>query len=87
MSRDVHRLSTQFDFFRLLSFYHSGCGFFINTWLVMLSVYAYIWVVLLMALTVPGYWVYVGPDKSQVRGGEDEGGGGRVGCGGWEVCS
>ena len=24
MSRDVHRLSTQFDFFRLMSFYHSG---------------------------------------------------------------
>ena len=24
MSRDVHRLCTQFDFFRLLSFYHSG---------------------------------------------------------------
>ncbi|EFN56001.1 hypothetical protein CHLNCDRAFT_145389 [Chlorella variabilis] len=30
MSRDVHRLCTQFDFFRLLSFYHSGSlGFFI----------------------------------------------------------
>lgn len=24
MSRDVHRLGTQFDFFRLLSFYQSG---------------------------------------------------------------
>lgn len=34
MSRDVHRMATRFDFFRLLSFYHSGCGFFINTFLV-----------------------------------------------------
>lgn len=50
MSRDVYRLSTQFDFFRLLSFYHSGPGFFINTSLVMMSVYANIWVMLLLAL-------------------------------------
>lgn len=26
ISRDVHRLCTQFDFFRLLSFYHSGAA-------------------------------------------------------------
>ena len=26
MSRDVYRLGTQLDFFRLLSFYHSGAG-------------------------------------------------------------
>ena len=50
MSRDVYRLSTQFDFFRLLSFYHSGPGFFVNTSLVMMSVYANIWVMLLLAL-------------------------------------
>lgn len=24
MSRDVHRLATRFDFFRLMAFYHSG---------------------------------------------------------------
>lgn len=59
MSRDVHRLCTQFDFFRLLSFYHSGCGFFINTHLVMMSVYVNVWVLLLMALTMnPGYMAW-----------------------------
>ena len=59
MSRDVHRLCTQFDFFRLLSFYHSGCGFFMNSFLVMLSVYVNIWVILLMALVCdPGYMAY-----------------------------
>jgi hypothetical protein len=107
MSRDVHRLCTQLDFFRLLAFYHSGaprqpggstlhtqcqpasagqaiavcrprqlaarranvlllsilsslsgCGFFINTALVMLSVYVNIWVILLMGLSVnEGEWV------------------------------
>ncbi|PSC69540.1 Callose synthase 5 [Micractinium conductrix] len=57
ISRDVHRLATQFDFFRLMSFYHSGCGFFINTYLVMLSVYINIWTILLLALTTPSYMV------------------------------
>lgn len=51
MSRDIHRLSTHFDFFRLLAFYHSGPGFFINSYLVMLSVYANIWMITLLALT------------------------------------
>ena len=58
MSRDVHRMATQFDFFRLLAFYHSGCGFFVNTFLVMLSVYVNIWVILLLALVLgQGYMV------------------------------
>lgn len=51
MSRDVFRLGTQFDFFRLLGFYHSGPGFFINSYLVLLSVYANIWMLTLLALT------------------------------------
>jgi len=51
MSRDVYRLGTHFDFFRLLAFYHSGPGFFINSYLVMLSVYANIWMLTLLALT------------------------------------
>ena len=51
MSRDVYRLGTQFDFFRLLGFYHSGPGFFINSYLVLLSVYANIWMLTLLALT------------------------------------
>lgn len=57
MSRDVHRLATQFDFFRLMSFYHSGCGFFMNTFLVMLSVYVNIWSILVLALTTNSYMV------------------------------
>ena len=51
MSRDVFRLGTQFDFFRLLGFYHSGPGFFINSYLVLLSVYANMWMLTLLALT------------------------------------
>lgn len=51
ISRDVYRLATRFDFFRLLSFYHSGPGFFINTFLTMVLVYLNIWVVLVLALT------------------------------------
>jgi hypothetical protein len=37
----------------------AGCGFFINTYLVMLSVYVNIWVILLLALT-DSYYVWVG---------------------------
>lgn len=51
MSRDVYRLGTQLDFFRLLAFYHSGPGFFINSYLVLLSVYANLWMLTLLALT------------------------------------
>ena len=51
MSRDVFRLGTQMDFFRLLGFYHSGPGFFINSYLVLLSVYANMWMLTLLALT------------------------------------
>lgn len=51
MSRDVHRLATNFDFFRLLSFYHSGPGFFMNSYLVLLSVYANIWMLTMLAVT------------------------------------
>ncbi|KAK9815749.1 hypothetical protein WJX72_008855 [[Myrmecia] bisecta] len=51
LSRDVYRLGTRLDFFRLMSWYHTGCGFFINTYLTMLSIYAAVWVYLLLALT------------------------------------
>lgn len=37
-----------------------GCGFFINSWLVMLSVYVNIWVILLMALVTDSGWVLAG---------------------------
>lgn len=51
MARDVYRLGTHFDFFRLLSFYHSGPGFFINSYLVLFSVYANLWMLTMLALT------------------------------------
>ena len=51
MSRDVYRLGTHLDFFRLLSFYHSGPGFFVNSYLVLLSVYANLWMLTMLALT------------------------------------
>ncbi|KAK2080835.1 hypothetical protein QBZ16_000689 [Prototheca wickerhamii] len=64
ISRDVHRLATRVDFFRLLAFYHSGPGFFINTALVMVLVYINIWVVLVLSLT--GSMLVVNPDTLTV---------------------
>ncbi|KDD75094.1 1,3-beta-glucan synthase, partial [Helicosporidium sp. ATCC 50920] len=51
MSRDVFRMSARMDFFRLMAFYHSGCGFFVNTTLLLASVYANVWVIVLISLT------------------------------------
>lgn len=64
MSRDVLRLATNFDFFRLLAFYHSGPGFFINSYLVLLSVYANIWMLTLLAVT--GQQTGVDPNNPDV---------------------
>lgn len=60
----MHRLATRVDFFRLLAFYHSGPGFFINTALVMVLVYINIWVVLVLSLT--GSMLVVNPDTLTV---------------------
>jgi 1,3-beta-glucan synthase component len=51
ISRDVHRLGTRLDWFRLMSWYHSGIGFFINSCLTMGSVYIAIWLVFFFKLT------------------------------------
>ncbi|KFM22655.1 Callose synthase 5 [Auxenochlorella protothecoides] len=51
MSRDLFRMCSRFDFFRLMAFYHSGTGFFINSFLIMTLVYLNIWVILVLALT------------------------------------
>ena len=51
ISRDVHRLGARLDWFRLMSWYHSGIGFFINSTLTMSSVYLAVWLVFLFALT------------------------------------
>lgn len=60
ISRDVNRLATRLDFFRLLSFYHTGPGFFINTALMTHSVWVTLWAYLLLTLT--GSVTYAGPD-------------------------
>lgn len=54
ISRDVYRLGTRLDWFRLMSWYHSGIGFFMNTALLMASIYIAIWVLFLFALVTNG---------------------------------
>lgn len=49
LSREVRRLGHSMDFTRLLTWYHTGNGFFINTAITMLSVHATVWVMLLMS--------------------------------------
>eukprot|EP00892_Ulva_mutabilis_P001698 jgi/Ulvmu1/11529/UM078_0018.1 len=51
ISRDVHRLGTRLDWFRLMSWYHSGIGFFMNSTLTMASVYLAVWLIFFFALT------------------------------------
>lgn len=51
ISRDVHRLGTKLDWFRLMSWYHSGIGFFMNSTLTMASVYLAVWLIFFFALT------------------------------------
>ncbi|GLJ16179.1 hypothetical protein SUGI_0270170 [Cryptomeria japonica] len=43
LSRDVYRLGHRLDFFRMLSFYYSTVGYYFNTMLVVLTVYAFLW--------------------------------------------
>jgi len=43
LSRDVYRLGHRLDFFRMLSFYTSTIGFYFNTMMVVLTVYAFLW--------------------------------------------
>ena len=61
MSRDVYRLGSRLDWFRLMSWYHSGIGFFVNSALTMASVYLAIWLTFLFALS----------NALAVRNGED----------------
>ena len=51
MSRDVYRLGSRLGWFRLMSWYHSGIGFFVNSALTMASVYLAIWLTFLFALS------------------------------------
>uniref|UniRef100_A0A1D1YPS8 1,3-beta-glucan synthase n=1 Tax=Anthurium amnicola TaxID=1678845 RepID=A0A1D1YPS8_9ARAE len=51
LSRDVYRLGHRLDFFRMLSFYYTTVGFFFSTMIVILTVYAFVWGRLYMALS------------------------------------
>ncbi|KAF9610931.1 hypothetical protein IFM89_025741 [Coptis chinensis] len=51
LSRDVYRLGHRLDFFRMLSFFYTTVGFFFNTMMVVLTVYAFIWGRLILALS------------------------------------
>ncbi|KAG2442264.1 hypothetical protein HXX76_002351 [Chlamydomonas incerta] len=49
-SREVHRLGTRLDFFRLMSFYHGGLGHYLNSYLTLIAAWYNIWALLLTAL-------------------------------------
>ncbi|XP_050883663.1 callose synthase 12-like [Lathyrus oleraceus] len=51
LSRDIYRLGHRLDFFRMLSFFYTTVGFFFNTMMVVLTVYAFLWGRLLLALS------------------------------------
>ncbi|RDX82018.1 Callose synthase 12, partial [Mucuna pruriens] len=51
LSRDVYRLGQRLDFLRMLSFFYTTVGFFFNTMMVVLTVYAFLWGRLLLALS------------------------------------
>ncbi|KAF8043311.1 hypothetical protein BT93_A1603 [Corymbia citriodora subsp. variegata] len=43
LSRDVYRLGHRLDFFRMLSFFYTTVGYFFNTTMVIMTVYAFLW--------------------------------------------
>ncbi|GMI74819.1 enhancer of edr1 3, glucan synthase-like 5, GLUCAN SYNTHASE-LIKE 5, POWDERY MILDEW RESISTANT 4 [Hibiscus trionum] len=43
LSRDVYRLGHRLDFFRMLSFFYTTVGYFFNTMMLILTVYAFLW--------------------------------------------
>ncbi|GLI69231.1 hypothetical protein VaNZ11_013721 [Volvox africanus] len=49
-SREVHRLGTRLEFFRLMSFYHGGIGHFLNSYLTLKAAWYNIWALLLTAM-------------------------------------
>ncbi|KAL5989460.1 Callose synthase 12 [Asimina triloba] len=51
LSRDVYRLGHRLDFFRMLSFFYTTVGFFFNTMMVVLTVYAFVWGRLYLSLS------------------------------------
>ncbi|XVF87488.1 hypothetical protein PTKIN_Ptkin18bG0124100 [Pterospermum kingtungense] len=51
LSRDVYRLGHRLDFFRMFSFFYTTVGHYFNTMLVVLTVYAFLWGRLYLALS------------------------------------
>lgn len=51
LSRDVYRLGHRLDFFRMLSFFYTTVGFYFNTMMVVMTVYAFLWGRLYFALS------------------------------------
>ncbi|CAI0428152.1 unnamed protein product [Linum tenue] len=51
LSRDIYRLGHRFDFFRMLSFYYTTIGFYISSMVVVLTVYAFLYGRLYLALS------------------------------------
>lgn len=51
LSRDVYRLGHRLDFFRMLSYFYTTVGFFFNTMMIILTVYAFLWGRLYLALS------------------------------------
>jgi len=50
VSRDLYRVATRTDFFRMMSVYYSGPGFFINNAILMTTVYLQTWILAVLAL-------------------------------------
>ncbi|XP_031091748.1 callose synthase 12 [Ipomoea triloba] len=51
LSRDVYRLGHRLDFFRMLSFFYTTVGFYFNTMMIVLTVFAFLWGRLYLALS------------------------------------
>ncbi|KAK3446060.1 hypothetical protein EUGRSUZ_A01817 [Eucalyptus grandis] len=51
LSRDIYRLGSKLDFFRMLSLFHSTVGFYFNNIMVIWTVYGLLWGRLYMALS------------------------------------
>ncbi|XP_048557309.1 callose synthase 12-like [Triticum urartu] len=64
LSRDVYRLGQGLDFFRMLSFFYTTIGFYLNTMMVVLTVYAFVWGRFYLALS--GLEDYISSNTSSI---------------------
>lgn len=51
LSRDVYRLGHHLDFFRMVSFYYTRVEFFVSNMLIVLTVFAFLWGRVYLALS------------------------------------